>query len=332
MFICRVRSNPRIIVKFLAAFVCFFCAGFFHAENVLACSCSWKGPFMTVAGDSRLVVLGRIIRHNQGPKPSMDVHVKEVLSGAMLDSGLRILMGDGMYCRPEMSLFPPGTDWILAINGPGSKPGKDLAISICGEYWLKVEGDEVVGSIYGKQDEIRREKLDLIRNYFRYPGFEQQLRGKVEKGERFAASFGIRFEFLLEPVPGGWEIVVREKDRDENLARLTPPLHSLPNPRFIEACHFKKPPENCPCAHGFESGPFLSRKIIFSPEIGGAIAGPRADRSVTPEEVKRVEGFGSGEFRVEKTEIEEDEKGCPVIRLMEFRVFVRGDGIKPDIR
>lgn len=45
-------------------------------------------------------------------------------------------MGDGMHCRPALESFPPGTEWILALNGPGSKHGKGLAILHCGEYCL----------------------------------------------------------------------------------------------------------------------------------------------------------------------------------------------------
>ena len=74
---------------------------------------------MSVARDAVIVVKGKIIRHNPGAEPSIDVNVNEVLSGAMLDSGMRILTGDGMYCRPDMAMFPPGTEWILAVNGPG---------------------------------------------------------------------------------------------------------------------------------------------------------------------------------------------------------------------
>lgn len=329
MSIYPVPSNHRFILIIAALFLA-FASEYFHPESVRACSCSWRGPFISVAGDSPIVVRGKIIRHNPGAKPSIDVHVKEVLSGAMLDSGMRILTGDGMYCRPDMSLFPPETEWVIALNGPGAKAGNDLAISHCGEYWLKVEGDEVVGSIWGKQDEIRRASLGSIRDYFRYPKFSQQLRGKVEKGGRFSTAFGLRFELALEPTKDGWEIFVREKDRDENIARLTPPLHSAPNPRYIDACHFKKPTENCSCAYGHESAPTLPRKFIFSPEVGRSIDGPKAASSVTPEEVKRVEIFGSAEFHVEKYEIEADKNGCPVIKNMEFRVLTEG-GYKPEM-
>lgn len=319
MFICLVIKRFSFIV---------FLALIFSSDIGFACSCSWKGPFMTVARDAVIVVKGKIIRHNPGTKPSIDIHVNEVLSGAMLDSGMRILTGDGMHCRPDMSLFPPGTEWIIALNGPGAKAGNELAISHCGEYWLRVEGDEAVGSIYGKQGETGRVKLDSIRTFFRYPLFRQQLRGKVEKGGRFVVAFGTRFEFALEPAPEGWEIVIREQGRNENLARLTPPMHFMPNPRYLDSCHFTKPPENCPCAYGAESAPAFPRKFIFSPEVGKSIAG--SGMAVGSEDVKKTELFGSGEFHVEKHEMETDSKGCPVIRSLKFRVYVSG-GFKPEM-
>lgn len=318
-------SNATRVLRLLLTVILFFLP-----DYAGACSCSWKGPFMAVARDAPIVVRGTVIRHNPGPKPSIDFHVKEVLSGAMLDSGMRILTGDGMYCRPDMSLFPEGSEWVIAVNGPGSKPGKELAISHCGEYWLKVEEDDVVGSIFGTQGETRRLSIDSLRDYFRYPKFSQQLRGRVERGGRFTASFGIKFEFSLEPTPEGWEIMVREKERKENLARLSPPLHSAPNQRYIDACHFAESPGTCPCAFGTESAPYLKRKFIFSPEVGKSIDGPNSNRSVSPEDLKKVELFGTGELHVEKYEIETDKNGCPALKFLEFRVLTEG-GYKPEM-
>jgi len=98
----------------------------------------------------------------------MDVLVLETLAGGLLDSGLVVQMGDGMHCRPMLDGFPPGSEWILALNGPGSKPGKGMALSHCGEYWLGIEGNEVVGSIDGVQNQVRR---------MPWPEFKKQLKG-----------------------------------------------------------------------------------------------------------------------------------------------------------
>lgn len=123
------------------------------------CSCNWRGPFLSVVKDAPLVILGRVLRHHPGQKPSMDVLVLETLSGGLLDSGMVVQMGDGMQCRPSLDSFPPRSEWILALNGPGSKPGNGFALSHCGEYWVRIEGKDIVGSIDGTQSQIKRMPL-----------------------------------------------------------------------------------------------------------------------------------------------------------------------------
>jgi hypothetical protein len=63
--------------------------------------------------------------------------------------------------------------------------------------------------------------------------------GRVAAGDSFAQPFANRFTFHLLPLERGWEIVIREAGREENLARLTPPWHFVPNPRDIEGWHFR---------------------------------------------------------------------------------------------
>ena len=289
-----------------------------------ACTCYWRGPFLSVFRDAPLVVRGKVLRHNAGQHPSMDVQVLEILVGGVLDSGLRIQMGDGLHCRPEAKNFPVGSEWILAINGPGSKPGNGLAISYCGEYWLRVDGAEVVGSIDGHQGEVKRLSLSKLSDQMRYPAFESELHGSVEDGKRFRQSFGPNFEFVLEPSPAGWEIVVREQGRDENLARLTPPLHFAPNPREIEAGHVVDAPVSCPRSYDAIAGPPFPREFIFSPEVGRTIAGPQATKSISPEDVIAVQRFGRGKFTIERFQASYDGKGCPHFKSLEFKVRIEG--------
>ncbi len=51
---------------------------------------------------------------------------------------------------------------------------------------------------------------------------------------------------------------------------------------------------------------------------------------MTPDDIIKVEMFGSGEFHVEKFETEKDGKGCPFIKSFEFRVYING-GFKPEM-
>ncbi len=131
-----------------------------------ACSCVWKGPFLIAAQGAPLVIVGKILHHHPGKSPTMDVLVLETLKGGILDSGMTIQMGDGMHCRPMINAFPVGTKWILAINGQGAKQGKGWAISHCGEYWLKVEGDYVVGSVDGNMKQIKKIPLQELKKDF----------------------------------------------------------------------------------------------------------------------------------------------------------------------
>jgi hypothetical protein len=123
----------------------------------------------------------------------------------------------------------------------------------------------------------------------------------------------------------GWEILVREYGRDENLSRLTPPLHFAPNPREIEGWHLSGTPLECASRpYGAEAGPGNPRKFIFSPEVGRRIDGAGAGRSVNVVEIKDVERFGRGTLTIEKFALEPGENGCPKIQWMDFSVQLEG--------
>lgn len=324
MFIWKGRDVPEMRKK-AVLFLIFLFGIFMSPPPVGACSCDWKGPFLAVARDAPLVVRARIIRHHPGRAPVMDALVLETLAGGLLDSGLVVQMGDGMHCRPSLELFPPGSEWILALNGPGSKPGKGLALSHCGEYWLRIEQGEVIGSIDGTEKQVKRMPWQEFRGRFLYPRFGQSLKGRVAAGERFRQPFGGRFEFFLEPTEAGWEIVVREYGRDENLARLTPPLHFVPNPREIEGWHLSDNPSGCLTRpYAAETGPANPRQFIFSPDVGDRIDGPGARRSVTVEDAEAVRRFGEGTLTVTGFKLGPEENGCPKIEWMSFSVRVEG--------
>jgi hypothetical protein len=233
-------------------------------------------------------------------------------------------MGDRMHCRPEMESFPVGSEWLLALNGPGAKPGKGLALSSCGEYWARVENMEVVGSLDGVQGEMKRMPLSKLRLCLRYPSFQGRFKGRVGAGEFFRRNFGPGFEFLLQPSQTGWEILVREQGREENLARLTPPLHFAPNPREIEGWHLGDPSPSCLRPYGAETVPDHPRRFIFSPEVGKKIDGRNAGRAVTPEDVEAVRRFGRGALSIERFSLRPGSDGCPQIEWMEFSVELEG--------
>jgi len=323
MFIWKAMENRKkkniIILCLLVLFALII------PYSAQACSCVWKGPFLTAAQDAPLVVIGKILRHHVGKSPTMDVLVLETLKGGILDSGMNIQMGDGMYCRPTVDVFPVGTRWVLAINGAGAKPGNGWAISHCGEYWLKVEGDYVVGSIDGDVKQVKKMPLKELKNRFLYPKFSEKFSGKVKTGEQFRRNFGSRFEFILEPMPEGWQIFVKEFGRDENLARLTPPFHFAPNSREIEGWQFLKNPSECVNRpYHADAGPPNPRQFIFSPEVGKTIAGPDSSKALIDENIDAVKKFGRGEMDIKKFKLALGTDGCPRIEWLEFTVKIDG--------
>ena len=322
---CIWKATDGRKKKILAAIFLFVAFSITIPSSAGACSCAWKGPFLTAAQDAPLVVIGKILRHHPGKSPTMDVLILETLKGGILDSGMSIQMGDGMHCRPELNVFPPDTKWILAINGQGAKPGKGLAISHCGEYWLKVEDDHVVGSIDGDMKKVKTIPLREFKNRFLYPKFSEKFSGRVEKGKPYRRNFGSRFEFVLEPMSEGWQIFVKEFGRDENLARLTPPFHFIPNPREIEGWHFLKNPSACVNRpYHADTGPANPRQFIFSPEVGKTIAKPDSRKALIDEDINAVKKFGRGELDIKKIKLTPGKDSCPKIAWMEFSVQLDG--------
>ena len=58
--------------------------------------------------------------------------------------------------------------------------------------------------------------------------------GRVHAGEAYQCQFSPVLSFALVPKSSGWLIEIHEKNRDENLARLTPEDNGI-NPLLIEA-------------------------------------------------------------------------------------------------
>ena len=213
MFILKAMDDRK--KRTIAVLWFFVVLVFVNPSSTGACSCVWKGPFLAAAQDAPLVVIGKIIRHHPGKSPTMDVLVLETLKGGILDSGMVIQMGDGMHCRPELNVLPPDSKWILAINGQGAKPGNGLAISHCGEYWLKVEGDYVVGSIDGDMKQIKKISLrDRPRRDFFF-----RAQGK-SRGMGLPRPLFLRFLPLDDISEAGITVLHVEVPADVNSARV----------------------------------------------------------------------------------------------------------------
>lgn len=99
------------------------------------------------------------------------------------------------------------------------------------------------------------------------------LEGSVERGDRYQQPFGPGLTISLEPIERGWTIVVRDAGPDENIARLTPPWHFVPNPRDIEGWHFRNASNTAPNDGGVNA-PQQEREFLFSPEVGRSLEYP----------------------------------------------------------
>jgi hypothetical protein len=127
-----------------------------------------------------------------------------------------------------------------------------------------------------------------------------RITGEVSGGKVFEQTFAPGFYFCLDPTPFGWLIAVRDKRRTEDISRLTPPFHFVPNPREIEGWHFRNADNSGPNEAGEQNinAPGEIREFIFSPEVGKTVNGPDAKRQPTPEEIEQVGRFGRGKLKI----------------------------------
>ena len=127
--------------------------------------------------------------------------------------------------------------------------------------------------------------------------------GQVSRGRPLSQATPGGWILKLVPVAEGWMLEVTTSDRSsEDLARLTPPFHFVPNPRQIEGWHFRNL-ENTGPNDGSVNAPQNLREFTFSPRVGRDIQGPAANAGPTSEEVRQVAAFGRGWLFVESYEL-----------------------------
>jgi hypothetical protein len=122
----------------------------------------------------------------------------------------------------------------------------------------------------------------------------EQIRGDVARGASFSKSTGGGWILKLAPIKdgGGWLLEVSAKGReDEDLSRLTPPWHFVPNARAIEGWHFRNRDNTGP-NDGSVNAPQELREFIFSPAVGRGIEYNGSTTSA--EDVAKVGAFGRG--------------------------------------
>ena len=120
----------------------------------------------------------------------------------------------------------------------------------------------------------------------------ERVQGTAKRGEKFIETTPAGWIVRLVPETEGWFLQITMKGREaEDLARLTPPWHSVPNPREIDGWHFRNADNTGP-NDGSVNAPQELREFIFSPEVGLGIEYKGSDTS--PDDVEKVRAFGRG--------------------------------------
>jgi hypothetical protein len=137
----------------------------------------------------------------------------------------------------------------------------------------------------------------------------EQVDGEVRRGDTFTKLTPGGWVLRLDPVAVGWFLQVTTEDRpEEDLSRLTPPWHFVPNPRQIEGWHFRNATNTGP-NDGSVNAPQQLREFIFSPRVGRDIQGPDSKMSPTAEQVNEVRSFGQGWFLIHSYTLTPERQG-----------------------
>jgi hypothetical protein len=135
----------------------------------------------------------------------------------------------------------------------------------------------------------------------------EPIRGAVKRGEKFAQTTPSGWIFRLTPAPEGWLIQVTTRGREtEDLSRLTPPWHFVPNDREIDGWHFRNADNTGP-NEGSVNAPQELREFIFSPAVGREIE--YHGSGTTPEDVEKVRAFGRGWLFIESYQLTPPRRG-----------------------
>jgi len=146
------------------------------------CDCLWQGSFAEVQSNTSLVVSGTVIA---GKGNSIDLSLDRMLRGEAHRKEIRVWLKTADYCRPEPELFPPGSQWLMALdridedipdgfnpNTPNLSYGRigDYSLSSCGGFWLSQNGEWVSGNLVSAPRWEREPKmtpvlLDLVADY-----------------------------------------------------------------------------------------------------------------------------------------------------------------------
>ncbi len=120
----------------------------------------------------------------------------------------------------------------------------------------------------------------------------ERIQGEIAQGARFTKTTAGGWMLRLVPTAAGWLVEVGTTDRpSEDLSRLTPPWHGVPNARELDGWHFRNADNTGP-NEGDVNAPQQLRELVFSPDVGRGIE--YKGSATRPEAVEAVRAFGRG--------------------------------------
>src|SRR5262245_53040871 len=113
-----------------------------------ACRCDTSPSFEAVSKDAPVLVQARVLEYDQrsssGHPLAMLLEVTKPIRNARAGERIRVWGDNGMLCRPYVTLFPVGSEWVFALGSDPMPPPsqaeanvRDLSISVCGKHWRK---------------------------------------------------------------------------------------------------------------------------------------------------------------------------------------------------
>jgi hypothetical protein len=128
--------NMKIVIALIT--IIFFSASSF------ACDCDWGGDFFTMIHQTDLVAKVRVtkkIKDANGFNTKMEVELMEVFKGQETRKKITIWGDDGKECRPYIDYFETEGVYYLSLY----KYDNEYEQMNCGEMYLKIEGNNVLG-------------------------------------------------------------------------------------------------------------------------------------------------------------------------------------------
>jgi len=152
----------------------FLLALVFSSQLRAECECLWQGSFSEVQANASIVVSTTVI---SGKGNSIDLFVDDLLRGKEKLPTIRVWLKNADYCRPEASLFPGNSQWVMALdrieedmpsgfnpNTPNVSYGRigDYSLSSCGGYWLSRSENWVSGNLVNAPRWVREPKMTPV--------------------------------------------------------------------------------------------------------------------------------------------------------------------------